>query len=210
MKILLLGFLVVLTAVTADAATKVRQSDIDKEHITVSGVTVGVTTMASVTKRLGPAKPFNFNRQTRKKPVSALCYAGADSTKLLFVAGAEGRALKVARARITAGDVEVGYGGSCLTSKAVSGALATKSGLRVGMTRAELKSVLGEPTDENADFISYEFHLHRALTAPEVARIEVEWPKVRLYPYHDISSSIEARFVDGVVKRLDIIRFSTY
>ena len=78
------------------------------------------------------------------------------------------------------------------------------------MTSAEVRSVLGEPTDESAGFLGYEFHLHRALTEKEVRRIEVEWPTVRQYPYYDISASVEARFSGGVLKRLDLIRFSTY
>ena len=213
MNTLLTILLIAVTAVTAEAVTKVRQSDIDRVHVTILGITVGVDGMARVEKRLGRTKSFNFNRGTRKSPVDALCYVSADSedaTRLLFVTGPEGRESKVAQARITAGDVEVKYGLRCLTSKAVGKGLATASGLRLGMSPAEVKSVLGSPTDESNGFLGYEFHLQRKLTEKEIRKIEPDRPAVRKYPYQDTSSSVEARFADGILKRLDIIRFSTY
>jgi hypothetical protein len=213
MNTLLTILLIAVTAVAAEAVTKVRQSDIDRVHVTILGITVGVDGMASVEKRLGRTKLFNFNRGTRKSPVDALCYVSADSddsTRLLFVAGPEGRELKVAQARITAGDVEVKYGLRCLTSKAVGKGLATVSGLKLGITPAEVKLILGDPTDEAPGFLGYEFHLQRKLTETEISEIEIGRPAVRKYPYHDISASVEARFADGILKRLDIIRFSTY
>ena len=211
MKTLLLLFLIAMTAISAGASTKVRrQSDIDKGHATLLGITVGVDSMARVGKRLGHATLFNFNKGTHKRAVEALCYAAPDSTRLLFVAGTEGRAQKVARLRVTASDVAVKYGPACLKSKAFGKGVATGSGLRLGMTEAEVRSLLGEPTDESPGFLGYEYHHHRALTDKEVGVIEAGHPDVRLYPYQDISSSVEARFADGLLKRLDIIRFSTY
>jgi hypothetical protein len=112
--------------------------------------------------------------------------------------------------RIAAGDVKQDYLRWCTLSRAVSKDIATVSGLKLGITPAEVKLILGDPTDEAPGFLGYEFHLQRKLTEAEISEIEIGRPAVRKYPYHDISASVEARFADGILKRLDIIRFSTY
>jgi hypothetical protein len=211
MKILLTILLIAVTAIAADAQTRVRQRDIEKAHVTIQGITVGVTGMAAIRKSLGPNGAFKYSVSGRE--VLALCYSsgeGGDAAKLLFVSDTADAGGKVVQVRVTAGDVAVKYGRRCLASKAIGKEAATESGLKLGMTSAEVRSVLGEPTDKSAGFLGYEFHLHRALTEKEVRRIEVEWPTVRQYPYYDISASVEARFVGGLLKRLDLIRFSTY
>ena len=220
MKVILVILLIAITAVAAEGSTKVRREDIDKEHVTVYGITVGTDLMRRIYDKLERTKGFEYKiagkgKTSGKERKNAICYVSVDhddATRLLFVSGRRG--LKQGRIlshiRIAAGDVKQDYLRWCMLSRAVSKDVATASGLKLGLTPAEVKSILGDPTDESIGFLGYEFHLQRKLTEAEIKEIELERPSVRKYPYHDTSSSIEARFSDGILKRLDIIRFSTY
>ena len=212
MKLILTILLIATTAIVAEGSTKVRQEDIGIEHVTVYGIRVGVDRMQRVYDRLGRINAFGFN--VSGKGMNAICYVSgdhADATRLLFVFKKRGaRRRTLSHIRIAAGDVKQDYLRWCMLSRIVSKDVATESGLKLGMTPAEVKSILGDPTDESTGFLGYEFHLQRKLTEREIRELEFTRPFVRKYPYHDTSSSIEARFSDGVLKRLDIMKFSTY
>ena len=213
MKVILIILLIATTAIVAEGSTKVRQEDIDIEHVTVYGIKVGVDSMQQVYNRLGRINAFGYKLPGKGK--NAICYVSGDhvdATRLLFVFKKRGARRKrtVSHIRIAAGDVKQDYLRWCMLSRVVSKDTATASGLKLGMTPAEVKLILGDPTDESTGFLGYEFHLQRRLTEREIRELELTRPTVRKYPYYDASSSIEARFSDGVLKRLDIMRFSTY
>ena len=108
MKILLTILLIAVTAIAAEAQTRVRQRDIEKAHVTIRGITVGVTSMAAIRKSLGPNGVFKYSVSGRE--VSALCYSSGeegDAAKLLFVSDTAGAGGKVVQVRVTAGDVAV-------------------------------------------------------------------------------------------------------
>jgi hypothetical protein len=62
----------------------------------------------------------------------------------------------------------------CVESRKVSGKLATRSGLRLGTTAAEVEKILGKPCVESKDGIAYEFSSERLLTAKEKKQIRDE------------------------------------
>jgi hypothetical protein len=197
------------TAFAGDLTSTVRHEEIDSAHITVLGVMAGVRTIEWVTAKLGHAAPFN--RGTKERPVMAVCYVSdKDNTKVLFVAGPRGVRDQITQIKLISGDVRFDDALSCARSTLVSKDIATESGVRLAMTPAGIKAALGPPTDESPGFLGYEFHVERRLTEAEVRLIEKQWPDVRKYPYHDVSSSVEARFVGKRLKRLDLYRLVTY
>jgi hypothetical protein len=209
LKIIPVILIMASSAFAGDLSTTVRHEEIDSGHITVLGVMAGARTMDWVTAKLGHAVPFN--RGTKERPVMAVCYASdKDNTKALFVAGPRGVRDKVVEIRLISGDLRFDDALHCASSTRVSKDIATESGLRLGATPAGIKALLGPPTDESPGFLGYEFHVERRLTEAEVGRIEKRWPDVRKYPYHDVSSSVEARFAGKSLKRLDLYRLVTY
>ncbi len=209
LKMILVVLMVASTAVAGGLTSTMRHEEIDSGHITILGVTAGARTLKWVTAKLGPAAPFN--RGTKERPVMAVCYESEkDHTKLLFVAGPRGVRERVTEIKLIAGDVRFDDALRCAKSRLVSKDIATGSGLRLGATPAGIKAALGPPTDESPGFLGYEFHVERRLTEAEVRRIETRWPDVRKYPYLDVSSSVEARFVGESLKRLDLYRLVTY
>ncbi len=190
-------------------STTMRHEEIDSGHITVLGVTAGARTIEWVMAKLGNAVPFN--RGTKERPLMAICYASnIDNTRVLFVAGPRGVRDQITEIQLISEDVRFDDAPRCVRTTYVSKDIATGSGLKLGMTPAEIKALLGPPTDESPGFLGYEFHVERRLTEAEVERIEKRWPDVRKYPYHDVSSSVEARFAGKRLKRLDLYRLVTY
>ncbi len=209
LKIIPVILMIASTAFAGDLSSTVRHEEIDSGHITVLGIMAGARTIEEVTAKLGPAAPFN--RGTKERPVMAICYVSEkDNTKVLFVAGPRGVRERVTEIKLISGDVRFADAERCARSTLVSKDIATESGVRLGMTASGIKAQLGPPTDESPGFLGYEFHVERRLTEAEVRRIEKRWPDVRKYPYHDVSSSVEARFVGKRLKRLDLYRLVTY
>ncbi len=209
LKIILVILVIASTAVAGDLTSTVRHEEIDSGHITVLGVMAGARTIEWVTAKLGHAVPFN--RGTKERPAMAVCYVSdRDNTKALFVAGPRGVRDQIMEIKLISGDVRFDDADRCARSALVSREIATGSGIRLGATPAEIKALLGPPTDESPGFLGYEFHVERRLTEAEVGRIEKRWPDVRKYPYHDVSSSVEARFAGKRLKRLDLYRLVTY
>jgi hypothetical protein len=209
LKTILVILIMASAAFAGDMSSTVRHEEIDSAHITILGITAGARTIEWVTAKLGHAAPFN--RGTKERPLMAICYeSDRDNTKALFVAGPRGVRDQITEIKLISGDVRFDDALRCARSALVSKDIATESGLKLGMTPAGIKAALGPPTDESPGFLGYEFHVQRRLTEAEVRRIEKQWPDVRKYPYHDVSSSVEARFVGKSLKRLDLYRLVTY
>jgi hypothetical protein len=86
----------------------------------------------------------------------------------------------------------------CVSSSAVSAAPALTNGLRLGMTKQQVESALGEPSYTNSDGIVYLFHELGTETVPAENEEVLEF---------EINASVELRFSEGKISYLRATRY---
>jgi hypothetical protein len=104
----------------------------------------------------------------------------------------------------------------CTRSATVSPEISTASGLRLGMTPEQVKSVLGKPNVATPEKFVYSFEYRKETTAETLAELRKAYPRMtdvefaQTFKYADGSVYIEARFASGNLKYLAIDKSETY
>jgi len=104
----------------------------------------------------------------------------------------------------------------CTKSRLVSLGLATASGLRLGLSRAEVENILGKATASCADRLIYWGALQIKSSPDEIEKMRRESPNLNdkeiydRYAYYDLSTYIEVRFAGQGLNYLAVSRSVTY
>jgi hypothetical protein len=101
----------------------------------------------------------------------------------------------------------------CVSSNQVSPALRTPSGLRLGLTRAELETLLGKPDRTTADKVIYYREVKTKTTVADFERIRKNDPEKlsdkeahERWDFYTAEVYIEARFSDSRLNYLAVSR----
>ena len=100
-------------------------------------------------------------------------------------------------------------------SKLVSDKIGTRSGLRLGLTRAEVEAILGKPTLAKGARILYVRSVSVKATPEELKRARANEPNIsekdleENYGHYDFSTQIEVRFKDSKATYLAISQSET-
>jgi len=98
----------------------------------------------------------------------------------------------------------------CARSSSVSRSLATRSGLRLGMTAAEAEAILGKPTVSSGDRLIYSITAHRNISPEVFNKLRKQNPQMspsqfqKNFSQYDLSIYIEARFSFGQMTYLAV------
>lgn len=104
----------------------------------------------------------------------------------------------------------------CRSSKLVSEKTSTESGLRLGMERAQVKTILGDPNIATPNRLVYYFEYRKKNTAETLAELRKRNPEMseaevgKSFEYADGEAYVEARFVSGKLQYLAISKSETY
>jgi hypothetical protein len=100
----------------------------------------------------------------------------------------------------------------CLKSSLVTKSLSVASGLRLGLTPAEVKAILGKPSTATANELIYSFSVQEKSSAADLKRARQAYPGLseeelqRNYGFYSLGVYIEARFASGKLTYLAISR----
>jgi hypothetical protein len=139
-----------------DELKTARKGRLSLADITFLDVRIGRETLDNIRSRFGIAKSF------REPPnsVSAddeLCYSSgnpADETQVIFGSGPMGGWSHVTQFQVLS---RASQRLPCIPSARVSRAVATTSGIRLGMPLKELRAKLGHPTEQGQGFVIFSF-----------------------------------------------------
>jgi len=176
----------------------------DRRDFTLLDLAAGQTKLLAVEAKLGMAKHSQI--KNRLDPLVMICYVapGTDHTRVEFTAHAEGDVLS--DIRVTAGLVKANSEAGCATSDMISKDVMTDSGLRLGLTRAEVFEQFGVPNRTDSGTLIYESD--RRLTEKEVKEkcgentycSQLEWW---------LHGQISLTFQNGTLVSFDIYRSQT-
>jgi len=100
----------------------------------------------------------------------------------------------------------------CFKSRLVTRRLSVASGLRLGLTPAEVKTILGKPSVATSNKLIYSFSVQKKTSAADLQRVRQAYPGLseeelqRNYGFYSLGAYIEVRFSSGKLTYLAISR----
>ena len=140
----------------SDELKNARKGRLSLADITLLGERIGRESLDDVRSHLGTATLF----REPSNSVSAdneVCYSSnvpADETRVIFGSGPTGGWSRVTQIQVLS---RAPQSLPCTPSNHVSRAVATQSGIRLGMQLQELRSKFGRPTEQGAGFVIFSF-----------------------------------------------------
>ena len=166
----------------------------------VLGITLGESEFADLERILGSRTASDVREQ--EGVLACYCSSGDERTVLQFDTWigtvVEFHFFKGSRQLVS----------RCTKSKLISDSLATSSGLRLGMSRAQVIALLGTPAKNGEDRLRYELDYNRPPTPEELKRFKdafAEPPALM-----NVYGNIDLRFRNGKVVRVDALRGEDY
>jgi hypothetical protein len=125
-----------------------------QSHITILGLIIGDATSQDIYSRLGPTIPI-------KDGVSQLCYVSdRDETLIIFTTENS----QCTGVKLMSQKMKFYKWHFCEKSSPVSKHLATGSGIKLGMSKNQLKAILGPPESDSNSLLNYVFDRDRKTT----------------------------------------------
>lgn len=104
----------------------------------------------------------------------------------------------------------------CFKSSLITKRLSVASGLRLGLTPAEVKTILGKPSVATSNRLIYNFGVQKKTSAADLEKVKQAYPRLseeelqRNYGFYSLSAYIEARFTSGKLSYLAVSRLEVY
>lgn len=184
------------TCAREEPFTPQKPDALSSQNFEVLGITLGTSETADLKRILGPGTA----RETpeRQGVVTCYCSLGNDGTVLEF----DSWAGSIVQFRFYQGSPQ--EASRCRKSKLVSRSLATAEGVRLGMSRTEILTLLGEPTEKHEDHLFYELDYDRPPTPQELKQL---WDASAAAPASvNVYGEIDFRFRGGEVVRVNVRR----
>lgn len=205
------------TVVTDDQTYNILSRDIYQQKIsnaqmTIMGLTLGKHTLKDVQSELGKAELLPG---LEHKP-NRVCYISGDNsdgTILIFQAWEISSVLT--SFRILSSQANFKESDQCAKSKLISKDMVTDGGLRLGLSRQQLKAILGKPTKEQGNSLLYVYHSKQSMTKEEIDEMKKVFrtsipPSTKEEFYWDITSSIEGIFLNKELIVITVTKLETY
>jgi hypothetical protein len=177
-----------------------------REDTTILGLTIGAS-LKAVQEKLGPAKSLPTHGYASAS--NTICYVSpADGTVLTFGAGPMGGFTDVTEFALWSGEEKFPNISMCSRSSLVSVALATESGIRLGLHETDLTTIVEKKPAARQNTASYDFLCARKMTKIEIDRFSADGAKDN--PFFDLTSLVRVHFSNGVASRIEIYKGESY
>lgn len=177
--------------------------EITDSDATILGLTIGRASLKDVQAKLG---------STEERDLSVCYVSPIDGTVLVFYSGVMASGWKnITRFDLWSREAAFPHTSQCTSSNSVSRSLRTQSGIRLGLTKADLEQILGKPTKRGSKSDRYNFLCRRKMTEDEIKGFKTanNWD-VRSDPYFDRMSWVEVRYMDSTTSRIEISEIESY
>lgn len=184
-----------------------REGTLSASHLTILGITVLQHSLREVQAKLGPARIFTDYDEGHS--VRRVCYTSSnesDGTTVVFESGPLGTRESVTWIGLLSGDVEFAKRSMCRHSRLVSREISTQSGLKLGLGRNQVTSILGEPIEVAEARLSFKYLGRRPMTKQEFERFKKIDSSMTYPAFFGVLSGVEVTFKDGKVISLEIYK----
>lgn len=192
--------------------TRTQHRELAPSTLEVATVRVGLGEIDRATTRLGKAKVI-FRGDGALGRIQA-CYVSPDSAvHLIFQENGEGFG---ATFYLFKDGRDWNGSNLCAKSPLVSQDTGTESGLRLGLTRTEVESILGKPSIASPDRLRYNLEVVKRTPAGKLKQLRATSPDLSDKDFHDsydsyyVSSIVVAKFEDSKLIYLAVTRYESY
>lgn len=192
---------VVAAGVNEPRANGGSPGELATAHRVVLGFTVGLDSLDDVERKLGSAELYRDT--SRGDVIKGRCYRSnreSDSTVVRFESAAVGGWREVNMITVARDSSQVPPTAQCSAVEAVTRRLATASGVRLGMTRQQVRQVLGGPGAVSGDDLTYDYKSRRKLTVQERRKLNV----ADVWASYLVMSAARFRFADNALASFEI------
>src|SRR6267378_237574 len=157
---------------TPEPNLKARTKVLADTNFTILGLAAG-TQFDEIAAKLGKAQ--SVQRGDASSGREQVCYASANSTETVHVIFEFGELTSVFY--LFTGGKDWKGSDLCHKSKQISRTVSTSSGLRLGLTRAQIEAILGKADFATNDKLIWNRQVEKRTTAEEFARMRREYPE---------------------------------
>lgn len=177
---------------------------LQKAAFTVLGVTLGESKFTDVRSALGSSS--EILKAGHPHDADSICYSSAadHNIRLTFSSGGPEDPTDKLTSFTLASDGPPQKNWHCSTSNKLTGKVRTLNGLRLGLSQAEVASILGTPSKVTASWVIYAYQKYRQFTPEESAgkpRAPGGGDYKGAYTYHDLLM----HFTDGKSDKMTVI-----
>ena len=192
-------------------AVKPQNKDLEAVNFQILGVVLG-NQLEQITAKLGRTR--SVQRGDASTGREQVCYVSVDTQEkvhLIFEFGEVESAfyLFAAGADWTGSNL-------CRASPKVSPAIATAAGLKLGLTRAQVEAILGDPDFASDDKLVYYREVERKVSAKEFAQLRKDYPEKltdreahEKFDSYTVGMYVEVRLVNSQLNYLAVSRTAT-
>jgi hypothetical protein len=157
--------IVVLNDGTQVSGVKVISKKQSDNELNLAGIVVGESKLSDVRKKFPSGNIFHDGDAGNS--VYVLCYQGKDGTIAAFESSGEmgGADHIVTFASVMGKDTSYRFKQHCLMSDSINREIKSFTGLHLGMTKADVKKIMGTPSKEISTLILYNYEVNEAKTS---------------------------------------------
>lgn len=187
-----------------------KRVDIADGDATILGYTIGRASLDDVQAKLGKTETYRVSREEGSDV--AICYVSpADGTVFAVYSGAMGGWKDITWFALWSLEAAFPNTSRCAKSVEISRHLVTLTGLRLGLTAAELKRIAGTPSKVTSSSAKYDYVCRRKMSEDDIKGFKTanNWD-VTSDPYFDRMSWIDVHFKNAIATRIEIGRIESY
>lgn len=168
------------------------------------GFVLGKSTLGDAEATMGKSPARKCSRD--EEASNEVCYvsAGRDRTKVVFEAGSSGGWKVLDGYKVMARSVTRRCYSRCSRTAKVTSGVQADSGLKLGLTREQVVSLLGRPKRLGGNTLSFEWQTRRAMTKEEIEAAGKTFKSRVAYPYFDVDDTIDVTLADSKVVQFEV------
>jgi hypothetical protein len=181
----------------SDESIKPQERELARPNFQVLGVNLGETMFSRAAAKLG--KAATIERGDASTGRRQVCYSSPgiqDKVHLIFERGEVEYTFY-----LFSGGPNWEGSDRCVNSKAISTSLVTASGLRLGLTPAQVIAILGKPTKQRENELVYSFSIRKKTSPQDLKEARERNPEMsekdfqENFGHYDLGTGIDAKFV---------------
>jgi hypothetical protein len=195
----------------SEDATPPQSREPAAANFQILGIHLGENMLSKAKAKLGIAN--EMERGDASTGRSQICYVSPDTGEKVYLIFEQG---EVAFSfYLFAGGADWGGSNQCASTKFVSSSLATASGLHLGQTPAEVRSILGKPSTDRKNELFYSFMVEKKNSAKDIEEEKKNNPSMsekeihENYDTYSLGVSIDAKFQDNKLVYLAVLKSET-
>ena len=200
LSFLVLACLLINFVEAAQAADKTP----DESNFRILGLFIGDCAPQDVYSKLGPGIAF---KDTAEADETQVCYVSdKDETLILF----SFENFQCSRFRLLSQKKRFYKWHFCEKTPLISKHLTTASGIKLGMSKSELKAILGAPHRESDENMSYAYEWKQKMNKTENGEAGQHSKDVKKNPHRTVKATIRTEFSDTGLISFEVSRYSQY